>query len=111
MSQDERISRLEKFGTIESYKVLVAPKLLDEGVNIPSANLAVIYASTKSKRQMIQRLGRVLRKAPGKVAKIIIFYAYDTYEDPRKGTYENFISMVQNAADDVFYYRFKPLTR
>ena len=111
MSQDERISRLEKFGIIESYKVLVAPKLLDEGVNIPSANLAVIYASTKSKRQMIQRLGRVLRKAPGKVAKIIIFYAYDTYEDPRKGTYENFINMVQNAADDVFYYRFKPLTR
>ena len=111
MSQDERISRLEKFGTIESYKVLVSPKLLDEGVNIPSANLAVIYASTKSKRQMIQRLGRVLRKAPGKVAKIIIFYAYDTFEDPRKGTHENFINMVQNAADDVFYYRFKPLTR
>ena len=111
MSQVERISRLEKFGANENYKVLVAPKLLDEGVNIPSANLAVIYASTKSKRQMIQRLGRVLRKAPGKVAKIIIFYAYDTYEDPRKGTYENFINMVQNAADDVFYYRFKPLTR
>jgi len=106
--QDQRELRINSFGNDQNHKVLVAPRLLDEGVNVPSADLTVIFASTKSKRQMIQRLGRVLRKAPGKIAKIIIFYAYDTFEDPRQGSHESFIKMVKEAADNVSYFRFNP---
>ena len=36
---------------------------------MPDASLAVIVASTASTRQRIQRLGRVLRPAPGKSAR------------------------------------------
>jgi superfamily II DNA or RNA helicase len=45
---------------------LVAVKCLDEGVNIPAAQEAIILASDTSERQFIQRRGRILRKAEGK---------------------------------------------
>lgn len=101
LSDVERDQRLYDFGNDERCKVIVAPKLLDEGVNIPSADLAIIFASTKSKRQMIQRVGRVLRKAPGKMAEVIILYAIGTYEDPKKGAHEAFLDLVTEAADEI----------
>ncbi len=51
---------------------LVAVKCLDEGVNIPAAQEAIILASDTSERQFIQRRGRILRKAPGKDKAIVI---------------------------------------
>lgn len=51
---------------------LVAVKCLDEGVDIPAADLAVIVASDASQRQFIQRRGRVLRAAPKKsIARVV----------------------------------------
>jgi len=40
--------------------------VLDQGVNIPAIEKAIIIASARSKRQYIQRLGRVLRKSKNK---------------------------------------------
>ena len=48
------------------FDLLVTCRALDEGLNVPDAGTAVIAASTSSTRQRIQRLGRVLRPAPGK---------------------------------------------
>lgn len=45
--------------------VLVAIKCLDEGVDIPVLNKAIIAASSQNPREYIQRRGRVLRSAPG----------------------------------------------
>lgn len=45
---------------------LVAIRCLDEGVDIPSIETAVILASSSNPRQFIQRRGRVLRPHPGK---------------------------------------------
>ena len=57
------------------YDVLVCCRALDEGLNVPEANVAIIAAATASRRQRIQRLGRVLRPAPGKrKAKVITLY-------------------------------------
>jgi superfamily II DNA or RNA helicase len=47
-------------------QVLVAMKCLDEGVDIPSAEIGVIMASTTNPREFIQRRGRLLRRSPGK---------------------------------------------
>ncbi|HEY3355365.1 MAG TPA: DEAD/DEAH box helicase family protein, partial [Polyangia bacterium] len=47
--------------------VVVAIKCLDEGVDIPEIDHALILASSKNPREYIQRRGRVLRKSPGKV--------------------------------------------
>lgn len=51
--------------------VLVTCRALDEGANVPEANVAIIARSTSSTRQRIQRLGRVLRPAIGKSAAIV----------------------------------------
>lgn len=48
------------------YQVLVAIKCLDEGIDIPSAKRAIIMASSTNPREFIQRVGRVIRQAPGK---------------------------------------------
>lgn len=51
--------------------ILVTCRALDEGLNVPNASVAVIAASTSSTRQRIQRLGRVLRPAPGKAGAVV----------------------------------------
>jgi superfamily II DNA or RNA helicase len=48
------------------YDTLVTCRALDEGVNVPEVQVAVVAAATASERQRIQRLGRVLRPAEGK---------------------------------------------
>lgn len=44
----------------------MAIRCLDEGVDVPSTQVAYILASTSNPREFIQRRGRILRKAPGK---------------------------------------------
>lgn len=51
--------------------VLVAIKCLDEGVDLPTVNKALILASSTNPREFIQRRGRVLRKAPDKLSAAI----------------------------------------
>jgi superfamily II DNA or RNA helicase len=45
---------------------ILAIDCLDEGVDVPTADTAIILASSTNERQFIQRRGRVLRTAPGK---------------------------------------------
>lgn len=52
--------------------VIVACRALDEGVDIPEADMAVIVSSTATRRQRIQRIGRALRAAPGKSDAIVV---------------------------------------
>ena len=81
-------------------EVIAAPLLLDEGINVPSADLAIIFASHSNKRQMIQRMGRVLRKKEGnRIAKIIRLYAIETSEDPHFGAHEDFFESINDVAD------------
>ena len=46
-------------------------KCLDEGVDVPAAETAILMASDSNPRQHIQRRGRILRKSPGKEYAII----------------------------------------
>ena len=48
------------------FKSLVAIKCLDEGIDIPSAQNAILMASSTNPREYIQRIGRVIRQAPDK---------------------------------------------
>ena len=65
--EDERRLILSKFKSGE-YRAIVTSQVLDEGLDVPDANRGVILSGTGSQRQLIQRLGRLLRKAEGKVA-------------------------------------------
>lgn len=49
-----------------ALEVLVTCRALDEGFNVPETQIGIIAASTATRRQRIQRLGRILRPASGK---------------------------------------------
>ena len=66
----EREFLLQKFGE-NKYKVLVAMKCLDEGVDIPPARRAILMASSGNPREYIQRIGRIIRRYIGKEEAII----------------------------------------
>jgi superfamily II DNA or RNA helicase len=59
---------LFRFGQVSK---LVTCRALDEGLNVPDAEIAIIGASTRSTRQRIQRLGRVVRPSPGKETALV----------------------------------------
>lgn len=46
--------------------VMLAIKCLDEGVDVPAIDSALILASTSNPREYVQRRGRILRRADGK---------------------------------------------
>jgi superfamily II DNA or RNA helicase len=46
-----------------TYSRVVAANVLDEGVDVPDANVAVVLSGSGSEREFTQRLGRVLRPA------------------------------------------------
>ena len=51
-----------------TYQSLTCMKVLDEGVDVPATSTAYLLASSTVRREWVQRRGRVLRKAPGKVS-------------------------------------------
>lgn len=69
--------------------VLIAPKMLDEGIDVPDAEIGINVASAKTKLQLVQRMGRILRSRPNK-----------------KPVFHHFVALPQNfvAAEDSFSY-------
>jgi superfamily II DNA or RNA helicase len=75
----ERSSILEKFRE-GRYRAVVTSKVLDEGIDVPEANIGIIASGTGSKRAYVQRLGRILRKKEGKEAVLYEIIAEETTE-------------------------------
>ena len=78
----ERHEILTRFKAGE-YKALVASHVLNEGVDVPDAKVAILLSGTGSQREYIQRLGRVLRRGTDrdKVAILYEVIAEDTAEE------------------------------
>ena len=79
----ERHDVLKKFNAGD-YPIVATSRVLNEGVNVPEANVAVILSGSGSVREHVQRLGRILRKSGDKEATL--------YEVITKGTTEEFTS-------------------
>jgi superfamily II DNA or RNA helicase len=87
-------------------QVLAAPRVLDEGIDVPEADLGVILASSSQKRQMIQRMGRVIRrKRDGRSARFVILYVIGTSEDPARGAHEDFLDVMLPHALEIRDFR------
>ncbi|MEP0918239.1 DEAD/DEAH box helicase family protein [Leptolyngbya sp. DQ-M1] len=78
----ERHEILTKFKQGE-YRSLVASRVLNEGVDVPDASIAIVLSGTGSAREYIQRMGRILRKSkdPTKLAILYEVVAEDTNEE------------------------------
>jgi superfamily II DNA or RNA helicase len=97
----ERNSILDRFDRGE-YKAVVASKVLNEGVDLPQAAVAIVLGGTGSAREHTQRLGRVLRKAENKLAIL--------YEICVRGTIEASISQ-RRRRTEAFAGRGKSITQ
>ncbi|MEK7483952.1 MAG: DEAD/DEAH box helicase, partial [Planctomycetota bacterium] len=63
------------------YPVIVTSKVLNEGINVPKANIAIVLSGSGSTREHVQRLGRVLRKLENKKAILYEVVTRDTNEE------------------------------
>ena len=63
-----------------TYHAVATSKVLNEGVDVPSANVAVILSGSGSVREHVQRLGRVLRKQGDKRAVLYELVTEETTE-------------------------------
>jgi superfamily II DNA or RNA helicase len=69
------ISRRERDRSLEAFRrgelrALVSSRVLNEGIDVPDADVAIIVGSTGGEREHVQRVGRLLRPAPGKRAVV-----------------------------------------
>jgi len=75
----ERSAILKAFNE-GSLNAVVTSKVLNEGVNVPEANVAIILSGSGSVREHVQRLGRILRKREGKHAVLYELVSAKTSE-------------------------------
>ncbi|MBZ0292621.1 MAG: DEAD/DEAH box helicase [Anaerolineae bacterium] len=87
----ERKAILDAFQSGQ-YRALVTSKVLNEGVDVPEAKIAIVLGGSASAREYIQRLGRVLRKAGNRQAVLFEVIARKTLDEGksqrrRRGAY------------------------
>ncbi len=79
---------LQEWG--RSFDVLLSVRALEEGLDVKEAGIAILITSGKSKRQFIQRIGRIIRPVEGKLAKFYVVYCPGTIEE----TYASIIQKI-----------------
>ena len=112
LTKDARKRILSEFRD-KRIRILISCRCLDEGMDVPDAETAIVMSSTAMSRQRIQRLGRILRRAPEKSAASL-YYVYiressdDTAYLPDMGENESF-SVRYHPAEKAFtneYYEY-----
>lgn len=64
-----------------AYRAIVTSRVLNEGVDVPEAKIAIVLGGTASAREYVQRLGRVLRKIGNRQAALFEIIARGTIEE------------------------------
>lgn len=83
-NKSEREDIISKFKA-GIYQVIIAIKCMDEGIDIPCADIGILMASSTNPREYIQRVGRIIRQSPNK---------------RRAKLYDICVDTVSNAADE-----------
>src|SRR5262249_1460300 len=76
----ERKHILDKFRE-GHYRAIVTCEVLNEGVDVPEAKVAIVLGGTSGLREYIQRLGRVLRKVENRQAVLFEIIARGTVDE------------------------------
>lgn len=109
-SFDSDLARADRTDLLSSFRagdiqVLCAPRVLDEGIDVPQVDVGVIVSASQSRRQMIQRLGRIVRpNSSGDPSTLFLMYLKGTREDPHQGGHEGFLEEVLPHAAQVRYF-------
>ena len=78
----ERQYILDQFskGTL---RAIASARVLNEGIDVPDARVAIIVSGTQGAREHVQRIGRVLRPSPGKQALVYELVTAETTDARR----------------------------
>lgn len=79
------ISRKERERALQDFRegrlrVLVSSRVLNEGIDVPDADVAIVVGGHFGEREHLQRVGRLLRPRPGKRATVYELVTEDTNE-------------------------------
>ena len=85
MAYHSKKTKKQKDLALELFKtgdinVLCSTKALNQGFDVPNANMGIVCGITSKSLSMIQRVGRLVRFQEGKVGDIIILYVADSQE-------------------------------
>ncbi|HKO50462.1 MAG TPA: DEAD/DEAH box helicase family protein [Polyangiaceae bacterium] len=88
------ISRAEREAALSAFRAgtlraLVSARVLNEGIDVPDADVAIIVSGTQGEREHVQRVGRLLRPVPGKRALIYQLVTRATSEARRAAERRN----------------------
>lgn len=76
-NKSEREHIISKFKS-RDYQVIVAIKCMDEGIDIPTADVGILMASSTNPREYVQRIGRIIRQSPNKHSAELYDICVDT---------------------------------
>lgn len=81
-SEIKRKEREESVARFKAARIksLVSCRVLNEGFDVPDAEIAIIVGGTHGEREHLQRIGRILRPSHGKKAVIYELICRDTLE-------------------------------
>lgn len=79
IGRDERARRLAAFAS-GSLHALVSARVLNEGIDVPEAEVAILTGGSHGDREYVQRVGRVLRPRDGKRALVVELVTRETHE-------------------------------
>ena len=86
----------------DKYDVLLSSRIFEEGYNLPKIDCAIFLSSNSTSRQMIQRLGRILRKKD-KPSEAYYVYCKDTFEQDYATRAKEFVQDVAEQVIEVSY--------
>lgn len=76
-NKSEREHIISKFKS-KGYQAIVAIKCMDEGIDIPTADVGILMASSTNPREYVQRIGRIIRQSPNKHSAELYDICVDT---------------------------------
>jgi len=97
LKQKKQIETIQKFRDGE-YKVLIATRVGEEGLDISEVNLVVFFDNVPSSIRYIQRKGRTGRKSPG---KLIVLIAKDTMDETYYWIGKRKVNAAKNMGDKM----------
>jgi superfamily II DNA or RNA helicase len=82
------IERTEREDILQRFRdgrvrTIVSARVLNEGIDVPDARVAIVIGGALGAREHVQRIGRVLRPAPNKRAVVYELVTDDTMDDAR----------------------------
>ena len=79
-TKKQKESALQQFRD-NTINILCSTKALNQGLDIPNANVGIICGLTSKSLSMIQRIGRLIRFQEGKIGSVYILYVKNSQEE------------------------------